>query len=319
MVRCHCDSCKAQSGATFGTSVYFAPDALRFTGPWAEFTIETARGGRKRCLFCPRCGVRVAHIGTPAPRHISIKGGTIDRDHRMRPAADVWTDARLPWMPVPEDGLSYPGQPECWTAVERRFARDLTVSFYDAEAAAYAAASAGQERNARLQHFIAGLPKAGEVLDLACGSGWAAAEMRGAGLQVTATDASAGLADQARMRYGQTVELAYMEDLDAHAAYDGIWAYFALMHLSRAEWPDMLARLHRALRPRGRLLLAVREGLTDGKDQLGRHITRVIGDELYGMLHQAGFRETELRLTAPHGEYSGTSSRSIIAETQRGA
>ncbi|MEM9196820.1 MAG: GFA family protein [Pseudomonadota bacterium] len=319
MVRCHCDSCKAQSAASFGTSIYFAPDTLRFTGPWAEFTVKTARNGRKRCVFCPRCGVRVAHIGTPNPPHVSIKGGTIDPHHRLRPAADVWTDARLAWVPVLEEGLSYPGQPECWTAVERRFAQDLTLSFYDAEAAEYAQASAGQENNPRLQNFIGALPKSAHVLDLACGSGWAAASMRGAGLQVTATDASAGLAEQARLRYGQPVELAYMQDLSACEAYHGIWAHFALIHLPRDEWPDMLGRLHRALRRGGQLSLSVREGLNGAKDRLGRHITRVTNDELDDMLRDAGFRDTRLRITAPLGEFDGTNSRSIIAETQRGA
>jgi SAM-dependent methyltransferase len=127
-----------------------------------------------------------------------------------------------------------------------------TLAFYDSDAAAYAEWSAEISPRAHLQRFVAALPEGGAALDLGCGGGWAAAEMMAAGLSATALDASAGLVARARAR-GVPAEVGRFEDLEAVAAFDGIWISFSLLHAPLADWPGVLARAARALKPGGAL------------------------------------------------------------------
>lgn len=319
MVRCHCSDCQAQSASAFGLSVYFVPEAVQFSGIQAFFDVPTAANGRKRCVFCPGCGVRVAHIGQPGAKAISIKGGTLRPGHRMRPVADLWTARKLPWVPLLENGLAYAQQPADWSDVETAFAEAMTVEFYSAAATDYAATSIAWDNGALLSRFLSRLPAGGSALDLGCGAGWAAAAMRGAGLRVTAIDASPGLAAEAARRFGLSVRIARMQSLADIAAFDGIWAHYALLHVPRAEWPDMLARIRTALRPGGVLLLAIKEGTVDGPDRLGRFYTRMTAQALAAQLRTAGFEAVSIETTAPAKGYEGSPARGLVAEARRGA
>ncbi len=90
-----------------------------------------------------------------------------------------------------------------------------TLRFYEDNAADYAEWSDPASPRGYLRKFISVLPEGGAALDLGCGSGWAAAEMRDAGLAVTAMDASPKLATEARARHGLEVEVADFSQLAA--------------------------------------------------------------------------------------------------------
>ena len=147
-----------------------------------------------------------------------------------------------------------------------------TLRVYAQQAQAYAQRFASSEPSDSLRAFIAALPPGARVLDLGCGPGQAAAYMQGAGLKVTATDASPEMVALARAN-GVEATRATFDDLDETARYDGIWANFSLLHAPRADFSRHLAALARALKPGGHLHLGLKTGTGEGRDRLGRFYT----------------------------------------------
>lgn len=169
-----------------------------------------------------------------------------------------------------------------------------TLAFYDGHAAEYAEWSAQQPEFPRLVDYMARLSPGARVLDLGCGSGWAAAAMRDKGFAVDAMDASQGLADEANARYGLSVKVAPFITLSRRARYDGIWCNFALQHAPRADRAEIFARLHTALKPGGLLHLAVQKGPRDWRDDLGRYYSPFREEEMTDLLAAAGFDDPDL-------------------------
>ena len=135
-----------------------------------------------------------------------------------------------------------------------------TLDFYKANAADYVRVT-GTEPGPRLLAFIGALPEGGRVLELGAGSGRDAAEMLRHGLDIDPTDASPELAAEASARIGRPVRILRFSELDAHAAYDGVWASASLLHAPATELESDLARIHRALKA----------GTGEGRDGLGRY------------------------------------------------
>ncbi len=179
-----------------------------------------------------------------------------------------------------------------------------TLAFYDTEAAAYATYSSDKAERKWLARFAERLEPGASVLDFGCGSGWAADVFTGQDFRVSALDGSAGLAAEARRRYGVVVRVARFEALDDEALYGGVWASFCLLHDTREAMPGHLARLHRALEPGGWLYLGLKEGAGESRDRLGRRYTYFGEAEIGGLLAGAGFPEVEITVEQAAG-YDG--------------
>jgi len=91
------------------------------------------------------------------------------------------------------------------------------------------------------------------------------------GFAVRATDGSPEMAAIASRRLGHPVETMRFDELDAHEAYDGVWASACLLHVPRDELERILARIQRALRPSGVFYASFKIGEGDGRDGLGRY------------------------------------------------
>lgn len=166
-----------------------------------------------------------------------------------------------------------------------------TLDYYSEEAATYAEFVGDAKEDPFLNRFIAAMPEGAAVLDFGCGHGWAAAQMRDAGLSVTGVDGSAGLAAEAKARYGIDVRVALFAELEEVAAFDGIWASFSLLHDSRAALPGHLRRLHRAARPGALLFLGLKAGEGEARDPLGRLYSYFTEAELRDELARAQWGE----------------------------
>lgn len=164
-----------------------------------------------------------------------------------------------------------------------------TVELYTDKAADYADRFHSDKPQPRLEAFIDALPEGGRVLDLGCGTGNAAARMRDRGLIVTAIDASPGMADLARERFGLDVTVGTFDDVTGSDLYDGVWASFSLLHAPRQDMPRHLAAIHRALKPKGRFVIGLKTGTGTQRDALGRRYTYYTKAELKGLLQAAGF------------------------------
>jgi len=193
-----------------------------------------------------------------------------------------------------------------------------TLAFYDAEAAAYASYSSDKAERVWLARFAERLEPGASVLDFGCGSGWAAHVFTGQGFRTSALDGSAGLAEEARRRYGVEVRVARFEDLDDEGLHGGIWASFCLLHDSRAAMPGHLARLYRALAPGGWLYLGLKEGKGESRDRLGRRYTYFGVAEIETLLAAAGFPAPEIVVEQSAG-YDGTMTGMMHILARRGA
>lgn len=149
-----------------------------------------------------------------------------------------------------------------WLATMR--ARDRTL--YDLAAPAYWV-SFGLYPNATHRAFIgkllARLAPNSDILDAACGAGRYDGMLLEAGHRVVGVDQSARMLARARehfpaeqypaLRYEQTG----LQQLDYEEAFDALICVDALEHIAPDDWPGVLGRFVRALRPGGLLYASV--------------------------------------------------------------
>src|SRR5690606_11564639 len=125
-----------------------------------------------------------------------------------------------------------------------------TRDFYQHRAAAWAAALPF-EWSPWLDAFLDRLPAGARILELGCGDGREAARMIARGFEVVPSDGTPEMARLASERLGREVPVMRFDELDAREEFDAVWSQAALLHVPEAELPDVLARVHRALKPGG--------------------------------------------------------------------
>jgi SAM-dependent methyltransferase len=141
-----------------------------------------------------------------------------------------------------------------------------TLTFYNAEAAAYAERS---QVSPFLADFMAELPSGASVLDLGCGGGQDSAALRDAGFAVTSLDISPGLAAEAKRRWNIDIIVADFAALPLGVNFDGAWVSGSLHHARREDLPATFAAIRQALRP-GLLHASLKAGDVDRRDRFGR-------------------------------------------------
>lgn len=177
-----------------------------------------------------------------------------------------------------------------------------TRAFYDQAAQKYAEKFQKPGKpDEDLLAFMKELPQAGHVLDLGCGPGRSARHMQDAGFKVTATDASQGMIDTARSKFGIEVERASFDDLTERNTFDGVFANFSLLHAARADIPRHLTQIHTALNKGGCLHIGMKLGEGEARDQLGRFYTYVTEDELTDWLSDLNFEPISKRVFEAQG------------------
>ena len=318
--RCHCTDCQRQSGSAFGLSLYVAPEDVIWTGDLATWG-DVADSGRQVVRhFCPTCGTRMYHEAAEGTDYISIKAGTLEPGHDLIPRAELWTGSALPWVVMLEDVPRWPGQPENQDALRAAWTewrRGRTLAFYDENAADYAAYAEPAEPHPRLAAWLDTMPAGAALLDLGCGTAWAAAQMARRGFAVRAMDGSRGLAQQAKARHGIDVEVVEFGTLAEKAAFDGVWAFFSLMHAPRDRMPDLLRRIWEATRPGARLYLGLKEGEGAQRDAQGRLYTFYSEEEIRRRLAHGGF-EVEALTRGEGRSFDGDPMQNIYVEARRG-
>lgn len=170
-----------------------------------------------------------------------------------------------------------------------------TIAVYDAQAHDYATKfDSWGKPGAQLKRFMDALPDSGHVLDLGCGPAGSSKHMIAAGFTVDAVDASAEMVRMASKVNGVIARVATFDDLDATAAYDGVWANFSLLHAPRVDLPRYLGAIATALRPGGIFHIGMKLGTGAHRDGIDRLYTYVSVEELSSLLTEAGFTLSDI-------------------------
>lgn len=144
-----------------------------------------------------------------------------------------------------------------------------TIAYYQTSAPRYTL-SFGQAPSRHLDRFLDRLSPGARVLELGCGGGRDSARIAERGFALDATDGTPAMVRKANERFDVGARVMRFEELDAEAAYDAVWAHACLIHVARAEFPDILARIRRALVPGGWHFANFKLGDSEGRDRLGR-------------------------------------------------
>ena len=135
-------------------------------------------------------------------------------------------------------------------------------------------------------------------MDLGCGAGSAAAFFTQMGYPVLAADACPSMCEHTRARAGCSVRVLRFEELDYEDAFDGIWACASLLHVRKADLPDIFRLIRRALKTGGVLYASFKYGDTERESE-GRVYTDLTEDALIRLMNEAGgFRRIALWRTA---------------------
>jgi len=140
-----------------------------------------------------------------------------------------------------------------------------------------------------LRAFIELLPEQGHVLDAGAGPGHHAQIMSKAGLDVIALEPVAEFAELIEGA-GITTARAGFDWITQVAEFDGVWASFSLLHVSRDAFTGYLQNIRTALKADGILVLGMKTGEGETRDSLGRFYCFYTEEELITALESASFK-----------------------------
>ena len=149
---------------------------------------------------------------------------------------------------------------------------DVTIEYYNRNAARFLEDTAGVEFTEIQNAFLSLLPEGAMILDFGCGSGRDALKFLKRGYQVEATDGSEEMCWAAAELTGLAVRQMLFLELDEKEKYDGIWACSSILHLPKSELREVLGRMTAALKRNGILYASFKYGIFEG-ERNGRYFT----------------------------------------------
>lgn len=106
---CHCRHCQRQSGSAFSVVCAYPSDVYAQTGVTRIFHDTGDSGQVVERHFCPDCGSLIVSIAAVMPGVTIVKAGTLDGFAGLVPAAEVYCDNSLSWLPALPVAARFPG------------------------------------------------------------------------------------------------------------------------------------------------------------------------------------------------------------------
>lgn len=150
------------------------------------------------------------------------------------------------------------------------------------------------------------------VLDLGCGPGHIGAFVDNLGPTVTGMDISPGMVSLARQRYPTRKFLVgSFYDLETTEPYQGIIAFYSLIHAEPDRLVEVLERVRVALCRGGELLASFHEGKGFAtREDIRFHF--IDANRLTASLRLAGFRDVEVKVRASYPIEAGEHRRLYV-------
>ena len=109
---CHCLDCQRLTGSVFRANIRAPAASFRMSGEPRRYVKVADSGARRVHAFCGTCGGPVYACDEHNPQWYSLRVGALDeRDIVGRPARQIWTKRRLPWIPQVDGVPEFEGQP----------------------------------------------------------------------------------------------------------------------------------------------------------------------------------------------------------------
>ncbi|HEX8923363.1 MAG TPA: class I SAM-dependent methyltransferase [Patescibacteria group bacterium] len=142
---------------------------------------------------------------------------------------------------------------------------DSTLSVYDKNALDYHSRLASDFQKSERDKFIKLMPLDPHVLDLGCGTGRDALAFQDQGFDILAVDGATGMINLAQ-KFGvkNTRVLKYSQLDTLNCTFDGIWASYSLLHLSKSDLPKVIKNIKHLLKSPGIFYASFRQG--DGEE-----------------------------------------------------
>jgi 2-polyprenyl-3-methyl-5-hydroxy-6-metoxy-1,4-benzoquinol methylase len=169
----------------------------------------------------------------------------------------------------------------------------MSGSYYDDNAETFFADSVTADVGDLHGRFLPLVRAGGRILDAGCGSGRDSLAFLQAGFDVTAFDASEEMVRLATRHSGLPVIQMPFDEVDWRHRFDGVWACASLLHVVRADLPEVVGRLVGALRPGGVMFASFKYG-TEERDHHGRRFTDLDEVRLESLFEGAGLAIVDL-------------------------
>ena len=147
-----------------------------------------------------------------------------------------------------------------------------TLTYYSTHALAFAQDTAAVDFTTTQKRFLKYLAPGAYILDFGCGSGRDSKCFLAAGYKVLATDGCEELCELAAKLTGLKVQHMLFSELEAVEEFAGIWACASILHVPKAQLPDILERMWRALKQGGYAYISFKYGDFEG-ERNGRYFT----------------------------------------------
>ena len=171
-----------------------------------------------------------------------------------------------------------------------------TIAYYDSHAAEFTAGTENADMSECRSRFLSYLVPGQRILDAGCGSGRDLIAFMNAGFVADGFDASSELCRIASKKAGKPVILMRFEELEGEEEYDAIWACASLLHVTRADLPDVLLRLCRLLKTGGIFYASFKYGSGE-RIKEGRYFRDMEEEEGKALMEEAGFSVKEVFIT----------------------
>jgi hypothetical protein len=101
---CHCTRCQRRTGTAASAQARLAPGSLRIL-EGADLVREYAPSDGFIKCFCSNCGGALWSKDPDAGEVMSVRLGTLDPGHDIRPEFRTFVAYAAAWEPIPDDGL----------------------------------------------------------------------------------------------------------------------------------------------------------------------------------------------------------------------
>lgn len=174
---------------------------------------------------------------------------------------------------------------------------DKNIEYYNENAQSFYDGTVNADMSLWRDKFESYIPDGSRVLDAGCGSGRDSRAFKQHGYSVVAFDASSEMCRMASELIGQQVWQMRFDEIDFKEEFDGIWACASLLHVPNEELPDVLGKLHRALKDNGALYVSFKYG--EGTKQRGdRTFSDFTEESVKVLLNNAEFEVIECGITS---------------------